>query len=62
MIIKKSQQKKKKKKIVGDSRKHNDKQVRYRNTKTFPIAITRIRKMEFSNPTLQVKFEHDPGM
>ena len=37
-------------------------QVRYRYTKTFPIAITRKRKMEFSNPTLQVKYEHDPGI
>ena len=25
-------------------------------------AITRKREMEFSNPTLQVKYEHDPGI
>ena len=36
-------------------------QVRYRYTKTFPIEITRKRKMEFSNPILDVKYEHDPG-
>ena len=37
-------------------------QVRYRYTKTFPIAITRKREMEFWNPTLQVKYEHNPGI
>ena len=26
------------------------------------MAITRKREMEFSNPTLQVKYEHDPGI
>ena len=44
-------------KIVGDSRTRTrdlevGSQVRYRYTKTFPIAITRKRKMEFSTPTL----------
>ena len=53
--------------IVGDTRTgtmdlEDGSQVRYRYTKTFPIAITRKRKMEFSNPTLQVKYEHDPGI
>ena len=37
-------------------------QVRYRYTKTSPIAITRKREMEFWNPTLQVKYKHDPGI
>ena len=31
-------------------------------TKIIHIDITRERKMEFSNPTLQVKYEHDPGI
>ena len=53
--------------IVGDTRTRtmdleDGSQVRYRYTKTFPIAITRKREMEFSNPTLQVKYEHNPGI
>ena len=45
------------KKIVGDARTRTrdlevGSQVRYRYTKTFPIEITRKRKIEFSNPTL----------
>ena len=49
--------KKWRKKIVGDARTRTrdlevGSQVRYRYTKTFPIEITRKRKMEFSNPTL----------
>ena len=68
MIIEKSKKKKKwRKKIVGDSRTRTRdlevrSQVRYRYTKTFPVAITRKREMEFSNPTLQVKYEHDLGI
>ena len=59
--------KKVKKKIVGDTRTRTrdlevGSQVRYRYTKTSPIAITRKREMEFWNPTLQVKYEHDPGI
>ena len=56
-----------KKKIVGDTRTRTrdldvGSQVRYQYTKTFPIASTRKREMEFSNPTLQVKYEHNPGI
>ena len=44
-------------KLLGDARTRTrglevGSQVRYRYTKTFPIEITRNRKMEFSNPTL----------
>ena len=65
--VKGQKEKKVKKKIVGDTRTRTrdlevGSQVRYRYTKTFPIAITRKREMEFSNPTLQVKYEHDPGI
>ena len=54
-------------KIVGDARTRTrdlevGSQVRYRYTKTFPIEITRKRKTELSNPTLQVRYEHDPGI
>ena len=63
----KGQKNKVKTNIVGDTRTRtmdleNGSQVRYRYTKTFPIAITRKREMEFSNPTLQVKYEHNPGI
>ena len=67
--VKGQKEKKVKKKIVGDARTRTrnlevGSQVRYRftKTKTFPIENTRKRKMEFSNPTLQVKYEHDPGI
>ena len=47
----------KKTKIVGDARTRTrdlevGSQVPYRYTKTFPIEITRKRKIEFTNPTL----------
>ena len=49
--------KKWRKKIVADDRTRTrdlevGSQVRYRYTKTFPLEITRKRKMEFSSPTL----------
>ena len=61
------EEKKWKKNIVGDARTRtrdleDGSQVRYRYTNTFPLAITRKREMEFWNPTLQVKYEHDPGI
>ena len=54
-------------KIFGDARTRTrdlkvGSQVRYRYTETFPIAITRKQKITFLNPTLQVKYEHDPGI
>ena len=57
----------KKKKFVGDALTRTrdlevGSQVRYRYTKTFPIEITRKRKIKLSNPTLQVRYEHDPGI
>ena len=57
----------KRKKSVGDTRTRTrdlevGSQVRYRYTKTSPIAITRKQEMEFRNPTLQVKYKHDPGI
>ena len=50
--VKGPKEKKVKKKIVGDTRTRTrdlevGSQVRYRNTKTSPIAITRKREMEF---------------
>ena len=67
MVQWKVKEKKSEEKIVGDTRTRtmdleDGSQVRYRYTKTFPIAITRKREMEFSNPTLQVKYEHNPGI
>ena len=66
-IVKGQKEKKMKKKFVGDTRTPTrdlelGSQVSYRYTKTFPIPITRKREMEFSNPTLQVKHKHDPGI
>ena len=53
--------------MVGDTRTRTrdlelGSQVRYRYTKKFPMTITRKQDMESSNPTLQVKYEHDPGI
>ena len=65
--VKGQKENKMKKQIVGDTRTRTrdlelGSQVRYRYTKTFRTAITRKREMEFSNPTLQVKYEHGPGI
>ena len=60
MIIKKSKTKKNEKKIVGDSVTEIPKSI---FTKTFPIAITRKRKMEIlKSHFVIVKYEHDPGI
>ena len=65
--MKGQKEKKVKTNIVGDTRTRtmdleDGSQVRYRYTKTFPLAITRKREMGFSNPTLQVKYKHNPGI